>query len=153
MFYLMLNIGRSNIRMFAWNVTDTPYLQSPLSEQKWKNKSKGNGWQCVAFSMACGRWGHAFLPLALNLGPEKKGTMSPSSTVHEDQYENKYLVCTRNIRIDGASGICGGGNFRRLSWTSSYQRIDRNTRNRTRRCYNLLDRVFRATFVLILAYS
>ena len=40
--------------------------------------------------------------------------ISLSSTVHEGQYDNKYLVCTRNIRIDGASGICGGAKFRCL---------------------------------------
>ena len=54
-----------------------------------------------------------FSPLAPILGHEKKVAMSPSSTVHGGQYDNKYLVC--NIRIDGASGIRGGENFRRLS--------------------------------------
>ena len=42
------------------------------------------------------RWpvvaGDKFSPLAPILGAEKKVTMSPSPTVHEDQYDNKYLV-------------------------------------------------------------
>ena len=35
--------------------------------------------------------------------------MSPSPTVHEYQYDSKYLARTRDIQIDRASGICGGG--------------------------------------------
>ena len=58
--------------------------------------------------------GDTFLPLAPVLGPQQKNVaMSPSFAVHEGQYDTKYLVC--NIRIDGASGIRGGENFRRLS--------------------------------------
>ena len=34
-----------------------------------------------------------------------------------------------------------------------YQRRDRSTRNRTRRYFNLLARIFRASFVWIIAYS
>ena len=66
--------------------------------------------------------GDTFSALAPILGPEKKVVMSTSSTVHGGQYDDKYLVCTRNSPIDGASGIGGGGNFRRLAGTSSYQR-------------------------------
>ena len=63
--------------------------------------------------------------------------MPPSPTiVHGGQYDTKY-VGVFNTRVDCASGIRGGGNFRRLPWTSSYQPTYRNTRNRTRRCYNL----------------
>ena len=51
--------------------------------------------------------------------------MSPYFTVRGGEYDPKM----RNIRIDGASGIYEGDNFRRLvPW---YQPRDRNTRNRT----------------------
>ena len=55
-----------------------------------------------------------------------------NTVTHGGQYDTKCLVVF-NIRIDGASGIRRGGNFRRLpiNRTSSYQPRDRNTRNRT----------------------
>ena len=155
MLYFMLNFGRSAIRMFAWNVTDIPWSTcSRLCQKKMKSFFPTE----TPYHLWPFRWpvvgGDTFSPLAPILGPEKKVVMSPfSTTVREDQYDNKYLVCTRNVRIDGASGIRGGWEFRRLSWTSSYQRRDRNTRNRTRGYYNLLARIFRASFVLTIAYS
>ena len=39
--------------------------------------------------------------------------MLPSSTVHWGQYDANYMTVF-NIPIDGASGISGGGDFRRL---------------------------------------
>ena len=119
-------------------------LQSPHSEKmKEPFFSYENTLPFLAFLMACGRYGHVITTSTDPRSWERKA-MSPSSTVHWGQYDTKYLVC--NIRIDGASGIRGGENFIRLvSWTSSYQPRDRNTRNRTRRYYNLLARILRAT--------
>ena len=112
------------------------YLKLPRSEKKKKKKkSYGNAWPFLAFSMACGWRGHVFATSANPRSWKKNVTMSPSSTVHGGQYYTKYLLCI--IRIDGASGICGGGNFRPTR-TSSHQRRDRNTRNRTRRYYHLV---------------
>ena len=80
-------------------------------------------------------------------------TFSPPEPIlgHGGQYDTKSLVC--NIRIDDGTGIRGGENLRRLSRTGSYQPRDSNTRNRTRRYYNLLARILRASFVMLIAYS
>ena len=169
MFYLILNIRRSDLRMFAWNVLQAclgvPAVAS-FRKQKWKRYT----WYILSMDTPDHSWPF-WWPVAervgLNSSPDHfwpfwwpaagRGTfsplaaMSPSSTVHGGQYDNKYLVC--NIRIDGASGIRGGENFRRLSWTSSHQPRDRNTRNEARRYFNLLARVLRASLVLIIAYS
>ena len=115
-FYLILNIGKSDLQMFAWNVLQpclgVPAVASFTKKNKSPTEAPDNFWPF--------RWpvvgGDTFSPLAPILGPEKKVAMPPSSTVHGVQYDTKYLVC--NIRIDGASGVRGKGNLRRLSWTS-----------------------------------
>ena len=56
-----------------------------------------------------------------------------------------WLLCGKHVTLFYCCswgslwyGIPGRGvNFRRLPWTRSYQLIDRNTKNRKRRCYNL----------------
>ena len=55
--------------------------------------------------------GDTFSPLAPILGPVKKsGHVTLSFIVRGGEYDTK--MC--NIRIDGASGICEGDDFRRL---------------------------------------
>ena len=72
MFYLILNIGRSDLRMLAWNVL--PAVDS--FRKKMKNSfSNGNARPFLAFSMACGRWGHVFATIA-NPTTWKKVAMS-----------------------------------------------------------------------------
>ena len=64
--------------------------------------------------------GDTFPPPAPILGPVKQMVMP--ITVRRGEHDSK--MC--NIRIDGASGICEGANFRRLVSTK-----DRNKSNRT----------------------
>ena len=104
------------------------------------------------------RWplvgGDTFSALAPILGPEKKVVMSTSSTVHGGQYDNKYLVCTRNSPIDGASGIGGGGGLSSFGWNQLVSTLrDRNTTNRTIIYFDLLERIFRENFVVFIAYA
>ena len=67
MFYFMLNIGRSDLRMFAWNVLQTchplelPAVASFRKQMKKKLCSYGNKrLNHFCLSRACGRWGHVF---------------------------------------------------------------------------------------------
>ena len=76
------------------------------------------------------------------------------ASAHEDQYDDKYLECTRNIRIDGASGFVGEGTS--VVVYLERARINEETETREiglRRYYNPLARIFRTIFVLIIAYS
>ena len=57
-----------------------------------------------------GRWGHVFPTIANPRSFKYFLAMSPSFTVRWGQYHTK--MCT--IRIDDASGICEGENFRPL---------------------------------------
>ena len=154
MIYLILNMGRSDLRKFCVKrLTGMPWsTRSRLVQKKWK----------ISFAlteMPDHFWpfwwpvvgGDTFSPLPPIFGPAKKVARSPSSTVHGGQYDTKYLVC--NIRIDCASGVRGGESFRRLSWTISYKPRDRNTRNRKRRYYDLLARILRAINNCILVGS
>ena len=133
MFSIILNIGRSDLRMFAWNVIKTCLGAPSVASFRKKRKPRYVPPEPTDHFLLF-RWplvgGDTFSALAPILGPEKKVVMSSSSTVHGGQYENKYLVCTRNSRIDGANGIGGGGNLRRSAGTSSTLR-DRNTTKRT----------------------
>ena len=74
-----------------------------------------NAWPLLSFLKACGRWGHVSATSASPRPWTKKLARSPSSAVHGGQYDT---MC--DIRADSASGIRGGDNFRRLTWTTSY---------------------------------
>ena len=152
MVYLILNIGRSDLRMVAWNVLQTCLGVPAVASFRKKMKKKNPRKRPIIFWRFNGLWSvrTRFRHQHQSLVMTKKVAMSPSSTVHGGQYDTKYLAC--NIRIDGGTGI-RGEEIRRLSWTSSYQPRDSNTRSRTRRYSNLLDRILRASFVLIIAYS
>ena len=68
--------------------------------------------------MACGRWGHVFATSANPRSRKKEVVMSPSFTVRGGEYDTN--MC--NIRIDGASGICEGDDFRPLVSTKRPKR-------------------------------
>ena len=121
-------------------------------QMKKKNFSRRKRLIIFAFSRACGRWGHVFAT-APTLGPEKKSGHPLLLFMRVSMITNTWYICTRNIRIYGVSGICGGGNFRSLSWTSSYQQRDRNTRSKTIIYYDLLARISRASFVFMIGCS
>ena len=87
-----------------------------------KNFSYGNACLFLAFSMACGRWGHLFALSANPRSCEKKLTKSLSFIGRGKEYDTK--MC--NNRIDGASGICEGDHFRRLISTKrKHEKQDR----------------------------
>ena len=73
----------------------------------------------LGFFMACGRWWHVS---ATSANPRSSKTNGHANNCSSGRIW--YKMC--NIRIDGASGICVGANFRRLVSTKDW-----NTSNRT----------------------
>ena len=105
MFHLIFNIGRSDLRMFAWNVyrhaswsTCSRLVQKQMEKNMFSLRKRltifWSFWLPVV-------GGDTFSPLAPILGPEKKVAMSPSLTVRGGEYDTN--MCDN--RMDGASGI------------------------------------------------
>ena len=68
-FHFRFTVGRSDSRMFAWNLlrTDMPSSTcSRLVQTKMEKKrfSYGNAWPFLALLMACGRWGYVVVTSA-----------------------------------------------------------------------------------------
>ena len=87
------------------------YMQSPRSEktgiESFPTEPTDHFWTFLWPVVG----GDTFSPLAPILGTVKKMAMSPSFSVRGGEYDTK-IMC--NIRLDGASDICEGDNFRRL---------------------------------------
>ena len=112
---LNINIGRSDLRKFAWKFLQTCLgVPAVASFRKKMGKKmiflRKRVWSLLAFLMACGRWGRVFATSANPSPCKKSGHATLSFTVWGGEYCTK--MC--NIRIDGARGICEGDYFRRL---------------------------------------
>ena len=75
--------------------------------------------------MACGRWGHVFATSANPRSCKTNVHMSPSFTVRGGEYDTK--MCHK--RIDDASSICEGENFRRLGSTRERPKLEKQDRS------------------------
>ena len=119
--YVLLNIEHSQVKssnVCVKRFTDMPWSTcSRVVHKKW-GKYFFPRKRLTIFGLFDGLWSvgtrfrHYFILIAPIQGVLKK-KWSCHSTVHGRQYATKNLVC--NFRIDGARGIRGGGNFRRLS--------------------------------------